>query len=200
MTRHCKRFWMPLFVMLIALLLASPAPHSAYAQTFETLEEDAIASFRFESEKSYRNLTYFLGYHYLLRSSDEAYYLCYHDYVMSRIVPLEFPAREPEDFGPWSARKEYGAADAAADGSLTEWADNYYITHDWSDYGQEILTICPDDTVSINGRTFTVEDAFCYPKDGYLEEVRDIVGEDTIVVQTCEPSSTLNRIVYGRPV
>ena len=106
--------------------------------------------------------------------------------------------REAYFFGPWTAREELGAADADENGALTEWARHYYVTHNWSEYGQQILTILPYDQVSINGTVFTVEAIFDYPQSCYLEEVEGIVGESAYCLQTCIPDSDLVRVVYGR--
>lgn len=121
-------------------------------------------------------------------------------YARSRITELTFPDTEVATFGPWKAVPDYGAADAKADGSLTEWAENYYITHDWSDYGKQILTMIPGDTVTVNGHTFVVEGVFEYPKASFLNEVRQITGDDTIILQTCVPNQDRNRIVFGHEV
>ena len=121
-------------------------------------------------------------------------------YVSSRIVQITPEEREPQSFGPWFAQKEYGTTDASDDGRLTEWADNYYITHDWSDIGQQILTLIPGDTVTINGRSMRVEGIFNYPKDSYYDEITEIIGTDVIGLQTCYPSSDYNRVVYGSAI
>ena len=118
-------------------------------------------------------------------------------YVTFRIVPVEPQQRDPESFGPWFAEKDYGTTDAREDGSLTEWADNYYITHDWSEIGQQILALTLGDTVTINGRSMRVEGIFNYPKDSYFDEITEIIGFDVVGLQTCYPSSDYNRVVYG---
>jgi len=121
-------------------------------------------------------------------------------YAHSRITKLTFPDREPATFGPWTARKDFATADAAADGSLTEWADDYFITHDWSPIGSQILTMMPGDVVFVNDLAFVVEEAFEYPKASYLNEVRAVCGEDTIILQTCVPAQDRNRIVFGHAI
>ena len=124
-------------------------------------------------------------------------YEAYRDYVYGRIVTLNFSTGDPMWFGPWEAKEDLFSDEASATGELTEWAPDYYITHDWSTYGQQILTMAPGDTVTINGRTLSVEGVYDYPKDAFLDEVRFVTGSDTVVLQTCEPNSELNRIVYG---
>ena len=122
------------------------------------------------------------------------------DYAHSRVTELSFPDRTLATFGPWSAWSDHGARDAAADGSLTEWAERYYITHDWSSYGQQILTMIPGDVVTVNGNTFVVDGCFEYPKSSFLNEVRAICGQDTYVLQTCVPAADRNRIVFGHAI
>ena len=112
----------------------------------------------------------------------------FENYALSRVTKLNFPDSDPATFGPWKAVADYGATDARDDGSLTEWDENYYITHDWSDYGKQILTMIPGDTVTVNGHTFVVESAFEYPKASFLNEVRQVAGQDTFILQTCVPN------------
>ncbi len=121
----------------------------------------------------------------------------YHAYVAPRVVEVEPEPREATSFGPWTAEKEYLTEDARNDGSLTEWYDNYYITHDWSDIGQQILSLIPGDHVVVNGRELRIEGIFNYPKDSYYDEIIHLVGSNKVVLQTCYPDSEYNRIVYG---
>lgn len=122
----------------------------------------------------------------------------YDVYATSRIRELTYEPRKSIAFGPWQARPEYGTPEAAADGALTEWADNYFITHEWSDFGIQILHMIPGDVVTVNGRTVTVEEIFDYPKASFLNEIRHIASEDTMVLQTCVPNDTYNRIIIAR--
>ena len=123
----------------------------------------------------------------------------YMSYVRSRVVPIAAPERsETLNLGPWTAVQDFGATDARFDGSLTEWNDLYYITHDWSEYGQQILALWNGDHVTVNGRTVTVSWICNYPKDSYLEEVRALGGSEApVIFQTCYPDSNYNRIVFA---
>ena len=121
----------------------------------------------------------------------------FESYVASRKVVVLIGDREPTTFGPWTAAKEYGTTDAKDDGSLTEWADNYYITHDWSEIGQQILSLVPGDVVTVNGRQARVTEVFNYPKDSYYDEIMQLSGKKGIVLQTCYPESDYNRIVFA---
>ncbi len=122
----------------------------------------------------------------------------FHTYSTSRVIEIPLPEREPQAFGPWTAEADFGTTDARDDGSLTEWDVHYYITHDWSEYGKQILSMTIGDSVSVNDMTVQVEGVFEYPKDSYYNEVMEVTGKDAIVFQTCVPNSDTNRIVYGR--
>ena len=134
----------------------------------------------------------------LYDEASNTYQAMIYAYARRRIVPMSFLMRDPMHYGPWTAHKDYYATDADDNGALTEWEDSYYVTHDWSDYGKQILSIIPGDTVEVNGRTMRVADIFDYPKEAYSNEIWALVGEDAVVLQTCEPNSDLNRIAYGR--
>lgn len=127
----------------------------------------------------------------------EAYPQAFHKLAVSRVIPMGYEQRENLSFGPWEAPRAIGADKASDEGLLTEWAPRYYITHDWSEYGQQIRQMIPGDAVVINGRGILISDIFDYPREGYLEEIREVVGPDVIVLQTCEPDTPNNRIVYG---
>lgn len=73
----------------------------------------------------------------------------------------------------------YGTAEADANGALTQWADNYFVAHNWSANGKRILSRPAH--VIINGTTYhyvsekvitrdTLFDdtikAFCYANNG----------------------------------
>lgn len=137
---------------------------------------------------------------YGVRAINACFSTWFQEYVTSRVVPVEPTPREPLAFGPWYAEKDYSATDARQDGSITEWADNYYITHDWSDYGKQILSFIPGDTVRINDRLVRVDGLFNYPKASFYEEVVAVTGSDCVVFQTCFPDSTYNRVVFCTPL
>lgn len=118
-------------------------------------------------------------------------------YVASRVVEVTPSRTETASFGPWTAEKEYGTTDAREDGSLTEWADNYYITHEWSPIGQQILSFVPGDTVTVNGRTVKIQRILNYPKESFSDEILELSGPDAVVFQTCYPNSDENRIAFG---
>lgn len=117
-------------------------------------------------------------------------------YARTRVVELEDSTRGPVTFGPWLAYDDFDAPEADPTGRLTQWHPDYYITHDWSQYGQQILTVAPGDLILINGKAMDVTRTFDYPKDSFSDEVRILVGPG-VILQTCEPDMNLNRIVFG---
>lgn len=137
------------------------------------------------------------GCRFVFTAFDQLFWDALEVYAQGRVVELNLASREPQHFSGWVAYEDLFATDADPNGKLTLWEDEYYITHDWSPYGQQILAIIPGDTVEINGRTLHVQGVFCYPKEAYDDELRALLGFDTVILQTCEPNTNLNRIVYG---
>lgn len=121
----------------------------------------------------------------------------FHSYVVFRMVKVELPQRDPMRFENWEAADDFEATEASDTGELTQWDPGWYITHEWSRYGRQILRLIPGDVVSVNGEKIKVEGVFDYPKDSYSSEINEVVDSQYIVFQTCEPNSNLNRIVYG---
>lgn len=125
-------------------------------------------------------------------------YGAYVSYVDGRVVELSRVIRPTQYFGPWEAVIDHEAVEADPNGGIIQWDNGYYVTHDWSVYGQQILTMMPGDIVTINGLAVQVVDIYDYPKEAYLSEVLVKAGEDSVVFQTCEPGHDLNRIVVCR--
>ena len=119
------------------------------------------------------------------------------EYVDSRVVAMEVYARLPQRYVGWEANDDFEAPEASPEGLLTRWEPNWYITHEWSWYGQQILGLVPGDVIEINGRPMKVESLFDYPKESFTDEIYELLGRDCVILQTCEPNSDLNRIVYG---
>lgn len=132
-----------------------------------------------------------------LDAAIDAYFDVLRTYALSRVHTISYEAREPAAYGPWVAPEELEATEANDDGLLTKWSENYYIAHDWSEYGPQIASMVPGDTVAVNGQTITVKGVFDYPREAYLDEIRVLVGYGAAVLQTCETGTDLNRIVYG---
>ena len=123
-----------------------------------------------------------------------------HEYALGRVVSLSYTSQESMVFDGWVAYDDLDGTEASPDGLLTQWAEGYYVTHDWSEYGQLILTMVPGDQVVIDGVPIDVVEIFDYPKEAYLRELRAVVDEGRVILQTCEPGEDLNRIVVGIPV
>ncbi|MBR3326442.1 MAG: hypothetical protein IKG22_03870 [Atopobiaceae bacterium] len=134
-----------------------------------------------------------------LRALDSVYRQWLNAYVNSRVVAVpQSDGIGSASFGPWSATQDYGATEARDDGSLTEWAERYYITHHWSEYGQLIRSMVPGDVVTVNGQTVVVERVCDYPRDSVYEEIATLAGDAPVILQTCEPNTNLNRMVFAR--
>lgn len=89
------------------------------------------------------------------------------------------------DPGAWEAsyHDEYGTDSAAADGSLTQWADGYYIAHDWSESGKAIAS---GQNVVIDGKEYAPAGSKTVSTDTSYEEVDGWVHADGgIGMQTC---------------
>lgn len=124
----------------------------------------------------------------------------FHEYVQGRVVAMDVSARLPQLFENWEATDDFGATEASPDGLLTQWEEGWYVTHEWSWYGRQILELVPGDVVVINGQAFKVEGLFDYPKESFSDEIHELLGYDYVILQTCEPASELNRIVWGPKV
>lgn len=179
-----SRLWKAL---ALALCLALCAPYAAVAS----------AKSPKEASKS-RQLLSAGASDTTLYALNEMYGRWLNAYVQSRIVPVaESNMQGATSHGPWRAKRDYGAAEAKDDGSLTEWADQYYITHYWSEYGQHIRSMVPGDSVTINGTSAIVTRVCDYPRESVYEEVGTLADGATIILQTCEPNTDLNRMVFA---
>ena len=120
-------------------------------------------------------------------------------WVFSRVKELSVVRRDPRDYGPWEAEDDFYTEEAADDGSLTQWSERYFIVHSWAPIGEQILSMQAGDSVRVNEYDVQLEGVFDYPRDGYLDEIEEIVGTDdnVVVLQTCEPDQYYYRIVYG---
>ena len=85
-----------------------------------------------------------------------------------------------------SYRDEYGAAEGASDGACTQWADGYYVSHDWSESGGQIAS--RPDTVVVDGQRYAYAGSMVVPEgsDYYASGVYDFTHADGgIGFQTC---------------
>ena len=78
----------------------------------------------------------------------------------------------------------YGTAEAAADGSVTQWADGYFIAHVWSSNGQRILS--KPACVVVDGRTYRYVSSMEVSRDTKWKSVEPYVhANGGIGFQTC---------------
>lgn len=192
---HCHsdiKYWGPvctlIFAVLLCLTISSCAnPFAAPEPTLATLlpsegqlAEDIVSS--------------------LDKNVVEASYAGYLHYTQSRMVEVDARDGETIFFGTWESHVDEELTEAPADGSIAEWRDGYYITHNWSEAGLVMLEMSLGDTLELNDSTYEVVWVFNYPKAAYYEEMRWIVGRDVSVLQTCVPESDYNRIVVVQKV
>lgn len=80
--------------------------------------------------------------------------------------------------------RAHGTAEAASDGGVTEWADGYYIAHDWSDSGAKITG--RTEYVEVDGQTYRLADSKEVSRDTTWNEVEGWVhANGGIGMQTC---------------
>nr|WP_303181845.1 FIVAR domain-containing protein [Lachnoclostridium phocaeense] len=91
----------------------------------------------------------------------------------------------------------YYTGSAAADGSVTQWADGYYIAHSWSSGGQAIAS--RPGTVVVNGRTYRYVSSMVVPEGTTWDSVSGFVhANGGIGFQTCVDGGYL--ITHYEPV
>lgn len=80
--------------------------------------------------------------------------------------------------------RAHGTAEAASDGGVTEWADGYYIAHDWSDSGAKITG--RTEYVEVDGQTYRLAGSKEVSRDTTWNEVEGWVhANGGIGMQTC---------------
>lgn len=90
------------------------------------------------------------------------------------------------DDGSWNVdyRDDYGAPTGAADGACTQWADGYYVAHDWSEAGEKIAS--RPGTVVVDGQRYAYVSSEVVPRDTTYEEVYAFThANGGIGFQTC---------------
>ena len=99
----------------------------------------------------------------------------------------------------WIAVENLNFESANEDGSLSEWQTDWFISHDWSDYGHVISILRPGDAVTVNGRTILILGRDMWSNEVYNWDVYDVIGWDKVVFQTCYGDNDI-WISYGIPV
>jgi len=99
----------------------------------------------------------------------------------------------------WEAVDTVNLDSANEDGSLSEWQTDWYISHDWSDYGYVIARLEPGDAVTVNGRTILILGREIWPAGSINWDIYDAIGWDKVVFQTCLGDEEI-WIAYGIPV
>lgn len=78
------------------------------------------------------------------------------------------PDAEPADVWHVSYVSSYGSSSAPDDGSVGEWADGYFIAHDWSANGERIAA-CPT-YVEVDGQLYRFVGSTTFTRDTYYED------------------------------
>lgn len=99
----------------------------------------------------------------------------------------------------WEAVENLNFDSANEDGSLSEWQEDWFISHDWSDYGYVIANLEPGDAVTVNGETILILGREEWPKGSINWDIYDAIGWDKTVFQTCLGDYAI-WIAYGLPV
>ena len=99
----------------------------------------------------------------------------------------------------WDAVENLDFESANEDGSLSEWQQDWYISHDWSDYGIAIANLEPGDAVTVNGSTVLILGRDAWPAGSINWDIFDAIGWDKTVFQTCLGDEAI-WIAYGIPV
>lgn len=78
----------------------------------------------------------------------------------------------------------YGTEEADPSGALTQWADNYFIAHDWSANGKRIASRPAH--VIINGTTYHYVSEMVVSRDTYIDDIKAFCyANNGIAFQTC---------------
>lgn len=75
---------------------------------------------------------------------------------------------------------------AHEDGSVNEWAEAYYVAHDWSYGGGQIAGLSVGDTVVVDGMTVNIAGVQHFRSEEYFETIRNAIGWDVVAFQTCD--------------
>lgn len=100
---------------------------------------------------------------------------------------------------PWYVvyHNDYGTAEAAADGSCTQWADRYFIAHSWSANGKRIAS--KPRYVVVDGVKYKYVSSMVVSRDSYFSEIEGFArANGGITFQTCVPNGYL--VVHYEPV
>ena len=78
----------------------------------------------------------------------------------------------------------YGTEEADANGAVTQWADRYFIAHDWSSNGQRILS--KPAHVVVDGQTYHYVSSCVVTRDTTWPQIQDFAqANGGIAFQTC---------------
>ena len=107
--------------------------------------------------------------------------------------------------------ESYNATEAPSNGSLGVWkgsadvSDNlgdYYITHDYSFYGQRILKSKINDTFIIKGQKYKIYDIFKVKNTTVYNDIKNKVegNGETASIQVCIPNTDMYQIIIAKAI
>lgn len=102
-----------------------------------------------------------------------------------------------ESYGNNSA-PDYNMGIWYGDGSNKD--NNYYVVHDRTPLGKQILKSKIDDKFTIKNNTYQIYNIIFVEKDTIFKEIKDIVIKDypTASIQVCVPGSDWNKIIIAK--
>lgn len=113
------------------------------------------------------------------------------------IVPVTSPA--PANELSWWSVPSWSTASAPDYDALGIWDVHYYIAHNWTSYGEVILSLKNGDTISVDGQRLRVVDSEYFSSGTDYETVRNRFGWDVWCLQTCYGDHQV-RIVALEPI
>ena len=99
----------------------------------------------------------------------------------------------------WTSVPSWGSSAAPHYDALGKWDSNYYIAHNWTSYGEVILTMQPGEVIRVDGQLLVATKAEVFGSGTDYETVRDWCGWDAWCLQTCYGDNHV-RIVALNPL
>ena len=178
-----------IFAALLAALIALLAPCLAFADEAPEASESASASEQDEGAEDAPAIASMTTAEYVF------------DTMRKTAMPIVWLNRDTlfQRWYEWESVENQDFESANEDGSLSEWQEDWYISHDWSDYGIAIANLEPGDVVVVDGRVILMLGRDLWPSGVINWDVYDVVGWDKVVFQTCFGDESV-WIAYGIPI
>ena len=112
--------------------------------------------------------------------------------------PAEAPkAPEPSIVDLGYAVAAYHDQHAHDGGDLAIFQPGYYVAHSWSEPGLGMLSLSVGDEFRVDGATYRVSGIETFADYTPVEDVRDVVGWDALILQTCIPDGDGFYAIYA---